>query len=69
MTWTPKFFDSYEDDKGTPYQSRNAPVTRCSRCGSTAVRWRQQTGKWTLFSLQPGVLHECSPMADADDFA
>lgn len=38
---------------------------RCKTCGSTEVRWRQQGGQWVLFSLQPGVLHEC----DADDLA
>lgn len=32
---------------------------RCNRCGSEQVRWRQQTGKWVLFSLQPGVEHVC----------
>jgi hypothetical protein len=32
---------------------------KCARCGSTNVRWRQQGGKWVLFSLQPGVVHAC----------
>lgn len=36
---------------------------RCNRCGSTEVRWRQQTGKWVLFSLQPGKVHVC-PLED-----
>lgn len=36
---------------------------RCSRCGSTDVRWRQQTGKWVLFSDEPGKVHVC----DLDD--
>lgn len=40
-------------------------VPRCNRCGSTQVRWRQQTGKWVLFSLEPGKLHVC----DLDDSA
>lgn len=41
---------------------------RCNRCGSTDVRWRQQTGRWVLFSSQPGVVHVCSaPNADAFD--
>ena len=39
---------------------------RCKFCGSTDVRWRQQGGKWVLFSLTPGVLHVC-PLSD-DDF-
>lgn len=39
---------------------------RCNRCGSTDVRWRQQTGQWVLFSLAPGVLHQCE--IDDSDF-
>jgi hypothetical protein len=39
---------------------------KCSRCGSTDVRWRQQGGKWVMFSLQPGVEHVCE-LSD-DDF-
>ena len=39
---------------------------RCKKCGSTDVRWRQQGGKWVLFSLQPGVVHTCE--LKADDF-
>lgn len=35
----------------------------CHRCGSTEVRWRQQGGRWVLFSLQPGVEHRC-PIID-----
>jgi hypothetical protein len=42
-------------------------LPRCNRCGSTDVRWRQQGGKWVLFSLQPGVVHVCEP--SADDFS
>jgi hypothetical protein len=38
----------------------------CKHCGSTDVRWRQQGGKWVLFSLQPGVEHRC-PLP-SDDF-
>lgn len=41
-------------------------ITCCNRCGSTDVRWRQQTGKWVLFSLTPGKLHVCD--MNADDF-
>lgn len=39
---------------------------RCKKCGSTDVRWRQQGGKWVLFSLQPGVVHTCE--LKVDDF-
>ena len=38
----------------------------CKKCGSTDVRWRQQGGKWVLFSLTPGVVHTCE--LKADDF-
>lgn len=41
--------------------------SRCNRCGSTDVRWRQQTGQWVLFSNEPGKEHECNP-PDADAF-
>jgi hypothetical protein len=37
---------------------------RCNRCGSTDVRWRQQTGRWVLFSNQPGVEHVCDVSGD-----
>lgn len=48
--------DPDDDEEGSP------PL-RCNRCGSTDVRWRQQTGRWVLFSLKPGVEHVC-PIAD-----
>lgn len=44
-------------DSGPPRQEH------CNRCGATDVRWRQQGGKWVLFSLKPGVLHQC-PIVD-----
>lgn len=44
---------------------RHRPPLTCKRCGSTDVRWRQQGGKWVLFSLTPGKLHECDL---ADEF-
>lgn len=47
------------------------PPLQCQRCGSTTVRWRQQGGRWVLFSLRPGVEHsdECTPPgAPASDF-
>ena len=42
------------------------PQPQCDRCGSYDVRWRQQGGKWVLFSLKPGVVHQC-PIRDAFD--
>lgn len=36
---------------------------RCNRCGSTDVRWRQQTGRWVLFNLGAGE-HVC-PIDDS----
>lgn len=49
---------------GTPYVP-----TVCKFCGSTDVRWRQQTGRWVLFSTTPGVEHNCrSQPASADEF-
>jgi hypothetical protein len=44
------------------------PVAQCKRCGSTAVRWRQQGGKWVLFSEVAGVLHTCPRPAIVTDF-
>lgn len=37
----------------------------CKRCESQDVRWRQQGGKWVLFSLTPGVPHRCEISTDA----
>lgn len=37
---------------------------QCNRCRSTDVRWRQQGGKWVLFSLTPGQVHTCEITAD-----
>lgn len=63
MTW----FDDNEDRAiyGRRHSRFHTPVQepRCDRCYSTEVRWRQQGGKWVLFSLQPGVLHVC-PIPD-----
>lgn len=39
----------------------------CKYCGSTDVRWRQQGGKWVLFSNKPGVVHSCDVSGDFDD--
>lgn len=47
-------YESFEDFDEVPH---------CRECGSEDVRWRQQGGKWVLFSLEPGKLHVC-PVAD-----
>ena len=44
------------------------PQAHCRACGSTDVRWRQQGGKLVLFSLQPGVEHQCSAEDLTKDF-
>ncbi len=50
-----------------PWRSNeDPPEPKCKRCGSTDVRWRQQGGKWVLFSLEPGVVHVC-PIRDGFD--
>lgn len=46
----------YEDDRER-YAEEHQP--HCNRCGSTDVRWRQQGGRWVLFSNEPGKLHQC----------
>lgn len=56
---------------GDPYRSRRrtpAP-TRCRGCRSRDVRWRQQGGRWVLFSLQSGVEHACpvAPLGAIED--
>lgn len=57
------FLDNF-DDSDEQSESRNVP--RCKHCGSIDVRWRQQGGRWVLFSMRPGVEHVCQP--NADDF-
>jgi hypothetical protein len=54
------------NDSGEDEFANTRPGPVCERCGSTDVRWRQQGGKWVLFSLQPGVEHRC-PLP-SDDF-
>jgi len=56
-TW----FDDNEDR--IIYGRGHLEPIRCKHCFSTDVRWRQQGGKWVLFSLEPGKLHVC-PIAD-----
>lgn len=66
------YFDDHEDNiiygrrRNRQFGDRDPSETECRRCGSTDVRWRQQGGKWVLFSLQPGVVHTCE--LKADDF-
>ncbi len=50
----------------SPVGSAKSP-TRCKQCGSTAVRWRQQTGRWVLFSDKPGIEHVCANRAPTLD--
>lgn len=58
------------DGEGAPWRQYTAKQPpRCRRCGNTDVRWRQQTGKWVLFSLTPGKEHVCQPSADDFDAA
>lgn len=53
-------------DEGAPWGQVRGPL-RCRRCGSTDVRWRQQTGRWVLMSLKPGVEHRCDTSDDFDE--
>ena len=57
-------FDSYDEDDERGERQPSTPM--CNRCGDTEVRWRQQTGKWVLFSMEPGVVHQC-PIPDQFD--
>lgn len=61
------YSDNYDEVDGEAVNpGQHAPIEKCNRCGSRDVRWRQQGGKWVLFSLQPGVVHACAP--DASGF-
>lgn len=65
--WFP-FSDEWEDDDSEPYWETHPRRIKCDRCGG-GVRWRQQGGKWVLFSLQPGVVHQCPDrVASPDEF-
>jgi hypothetical protein len=55
------FEDEWDDEEG----DGDEPHTQCNRCGSRDVRWRQQGGRWVLFSLEPGKLHVCPLKDDA----
>ncbi len=61
----------FDCKRGCVHKASGAPDSKahCHRCGSTDVRWRQQGGRWVLFSLQPGVEHACpGRSASADEF-
>jgi len=62
------YFDDHEDELINRWAQQEVRPPRCKYCGSADVRWRQQTGKWVLFSLQPGVEHTCSAEDLANDF-
>lgn len=68
MSW----FDDHEDELvyGWDHKTRCVTFTRCKHCGDERVRWRQQGGRWVLFSLTPGVEHKCPARAPAspDEF-
>lgn len=66
---TVSFLEMFDNDDGIgDHDEHERRPVRCKRCGSTDVRWRQQTGRWVLFSLQPGVEHRCNPESFSDDF-
>lgn len=58
-----RLFDEYDDD-----DPADRDQVRCKRCDSEDVRWRQQGGRWVLFSLQPGVVHRCPVPRVTDEF-
>lgn len=60
-------FDKYGDDEPEIGAKRKGEV-KCKTCGSADVRWRQQGGRWVLFSLTPGVLHKCPKPSAQEDF-
>lgn len=58
-----------EDDEESEWGGRQPSQPRCRYCGSTDVRWRQQTGRWVLFNLKAGEEHNCrSTIATPGDF-
>jgi hypothetical protein len=61
----PDYFDTMDDGESVN-PNRHALIERCARCRSEDVRWRQQGGKWVLFSLTPGQVHVCE--IDASEF-
>jgi len=63
--WLLSSQDPFDDDDERENGSYAKRPPRCKHCGSTDVRWRQQTGKWVLFSLEPGKMHVCDLDASA----
>lgn len=61
----PDYFDRADADERPEWKPTTA---QCKRCKATDVRWRQQGGKWVLFSLKPGVLHKCPTVSAQEDF-
>lgn len=55
-----RMFDRYRDDE----EPDEFVPLHCKSCGSTDVRWRLQGDKWTMFSMQPGILHVCDTSED-----
>jgi hypothetical protein len=53
----------FGNDMYESFEDFDEPL-HCRNCGSEDVRWRQQGGKWVLFSLTPGVVHVREPSAD-----
>lgn len=59
--------DPLFDPMQEPEDREDQKAPSCNRCGSRAVRWRQQGGAWVLFSLQAGVEHACDFSNDFDE--
>lgn len=55
-------------EKQAPADKGEKREAKCRNCGSTDVRWRQQGGRWVLFSMQPGFEHRCGMDEIAKDF-
>jgi hypothetical protein len=72
MPWNKYAAEAFDDDdfdrnaEAGEWGGRQPSDPRCKYCGDTEVRWRQQGGKWVLFSLKPGVVHQC-PIPDPFD--
>lgn len=61
------FYEHHGFDEADAYDMSRDDVNlelQCNRCGSHDVRWRQQSGRWVLFSLTPGVMHACPVNTD-----
>lgn len=54
----------FDGDRESDYPEGHS-LPKCKTCGDYNVRWRQQGGKWVLFSLEPGKIHVCDT---SDDF-